>query len=152
MTQEPFAVGTPVRVKKHPTVDPKYDSWAGLEGIVVKSLNDYTQLYEVKVTKDSPTTGEGTRVGAIFRLGNLERIYTTRDAAVEHPDYYGGGNNPYEVIKVIEAWGLGFVLGNVVKYVARAGKKPGNSELQDLKKARDYINKRIEKLEENNGK
>ena len=52
---------------------------------------------------------------------------------VNHPPHYGG-DNPYETIKVIEAWGLGFHLGNVVKYVARAGKK--DDALEDLKKAR----------------
>lgn len=46
-------------------------------------------------------------------------------SAVDHPPHYGGADSPYEVIKVILAWGLGFCLGNVVKYVARAGKKRG---------------------------
>lgn len=42
---------------------------------------------------------------------------------VDHPAYYGGANNPYEAIKVIEAWDLDFCLGNTVKYISRAGKK-----------------------------
>ena len=48
-----------------------------------------------------------------------------RQEAVDHPAHYGGENNPYEAIKVIEAWGLDedFYLGNAVKYIARAGKK-----------------------------
>lgn len=45
--------------------------------------------------------------------------------AVDHPAHYGGQDNPFEVIKVIDAWSLGFCLGNAVKYIARAGKKPG---------------------------
>ena len=40
--------------------------------------------------------------------------------SVNHPPHYGGEGNPYECIAVIEAWGLGFHLGNAVKYVARA--------------------------------
>lgn len=43
--------------------------------------------------------------------------------AVNSPAHYGGADNPYEAIKVIEAWDLGFCLGNTVKYIARAGKK-----------------------------
>ena len=39
---------------------------------------------------------------------------------------------------------LDFILGNVVKYVCRAGAKPGESRLDDLKKAQAYINKAIE--------
>lgn len=61
---------------------------------------------------------------------------------IHHPQHYGGGDNPYEAIKVIEAWGLGFHLGNTVKYIARAGKK-GN-RLEDLKKAAWYLNREIE--------
>ena len=71
-------------------------------------------------------------------------------ADTAHPDYYGGKDNPYEAIKVIEAWGLGFNLGNVVKYIARAGKK--GAALPDLIKARDYITFEIESLERKGGK
>lgn len=67
---------------------------------------------------------------------------------VNHPDHYqNGGDNTYEVIKVIDAWGLGFSLGNTVKYIARAGKKDPKKELEDLKKAAWYLNHEIEKLE-----
>ena len=37
-----------------------------------------------------------------------------------------------------------FDLGNVIKYVTRAGKKENNSELQDLNKAMEYLKRRIE--------
>jgi hypothetical protein len=64
---------------------------------------------------------------------------------VNHPPHYGGGDNPYEAIKVIEAWSLGFHLGNAVKYIARAGKK--GAAIEDLKKARWYIDRVIEMAE-----
>jgi len=57
---------------------------------------------------------------------------------VNHPDHYGGKENVYEAIKVIEAWELGFHLGNVVKYISRAGKKTKNTN-EDLKKAKWYL-------------
>lgn len=72
------------------------------------------------------------------------------DQNVQHPIYYGGADDPYEVIKVIEAWNLGFHLGNTVKYISRAGKKDGNSATQDLKKALFYLNREIELLEKQN--
>jgi hypothetical protein len=62
--------------------------------------------------------------------------------AVNHPLHYGGKDNPYEAIKVIEAWELGFNLGNTVKYISRAGKK-GN-RLEDLKKAAWYLQRELE--------
>ena len=64
--------------------------------------------------------------------------------SVNHPDHYGGAENPYEAIKVVEAWGLNFCLGNVVKYISRAGKK--GKGLEDLKKAR-YMDREIANLE-----
>lgn len=69
------------------------------------------------------------------------------DQNVQHPIYYGGADDTYEAIKVIEAWNLGFHLGNTVKYISRAGKKDGNSATQDLKKALFYLNREIELLE-----
>lgn len=68
--------------------------------------------------------------------------------AVDHPKHYGGAENPYEVIKVIEAWKLGFDLGNAVKYIARAGKKGKKAKtIEDLKKARWYLDRKISNLE-----
>lgn len=68
---------------------------------------------------------------------------------VNHPSHYGGGDNTYEVIKVIEAWDLDFHLGNTVKYISRAGKKDQDKELQDLKKALWYLERKINNLENN---
>ena len=64
---------------------------------------------------------------------------------INHPAHYNTGK--YEVIDVIEDWGLGFHLGNVVKYLARAGKKQNSSELTDLKKAQWYLEREIKRLE-----
>lgn len=63
---------------------------------------------------------------------------------VDHPAHYGGSDNLYEAIKVIEAWDLGFNLGNAVKYVSRAGKK--DDIIQDLEKARWYLDREIQNL------
>jgi len=67
--------------------------------------------------------------------------------SVNHPDHYGGADNVYEAIKVIDAWSLGFALGNTVKYISRAGKKDQSKELEDLKKALWYLQHHINKLE-----
>ena len=67
---------------------------------------------------------------------------------VNHPEHYRfGKDNEYEAIKVIDAWGLGFSLGNTVKYISRAGKKDPTKELEDLKKAKFYLEHHIETLE-----
>jgi hypothetical protein len=70
----------------------------------------------------------------------------TEPNTVNHPEHYGGEDNPYEAIKIIEAFGLGFCLGNTMKYLVRAGKK--GSALEDLKKARWYLSREINRMEE----
>lgn len=65
---------------------------------------------------------------------------------VNHPQHYGGEDNPYEAIKVIEAWDLDFCLGNTVKYISRAGKKDPDKNIQDLEKAKWYLERKISQL------
>ena len=75
--------------------------------------------------------------------------HTTHNEYVNHPQHYGGASNTYEVIKVIEALGMDFHLGNTFKYIARAGKKGTDKEIQDLKKALWYLERKIQLLESN---
>ncbi|MFZ9393365.1 MAG: DUF3310 domain-containing protein [Ilumatobacteraceae bacterium] len=65
--------------------------------------------------------------------------HPTSNTAVDHPPHYNVGK--YEVIDVIEDWRLGFNLGNVIKYVARAEHK--GRELEDLDKAAWYLAREI---------
>ena len=77
---------------------------------------------------------------------NLRKeVEKPRKETVDHPEHYGGKENPYEVIKVIEAWRLGFNLGNCLKYLYRSDKK-GN-RLEDLKKALWYLNRETSRVE-----
>lgn len=69
---------------------------------------------------------------------------------IDHPAHYGGADNPYEAIKVIEAWGLWFCLGNTVKYISRAEKK--GAPIEDMKKARWYLDREIANREASNAR
>lgn len=71
-----------------------------------------------------------------------------REEAVDHPEHYGGKDDPYEAIKVIEAWDLGFHLGNTVKYISRAGRKDPGKTIEDLEKAQWYLDRKIKALRE----
>lgn len=76
--------------------------------------------------------------------GDLEPRFGESDPHVDHPEHYGGADDPYEAIKVIERIGLGygFCVGNALKYIKRAGKKGDREDLlTDLKKARWYTNR-----------
>ena len=70
-------------------------------------------------------------------------FYVQKSDSVNHPSHYGGEDNPYEVIKVCEAWltrdeFIGAMKFQIWKYTARAGKK--NSESEDYAKAQWYSN------------
>jgi hypothetical protein len=60
---------------------------------------------------------------------------------VNHPAHYKAGG--VETIDFIEAKDLNYRLGNVIKYVSRAGKK-NSDPVQDLEKAAWYLNREIE--------
>ena len=63
---------------------------------------------------------------------------------VSHPSHYTEGN--IEVIDYIEDKEFNFNLGNVVKYVSRAGKKDVNKTIQDLEKGAWYLDREIKRL------
>ena len=69
----------------------------------------------------------------------------TQPDSVNHPNHYNSGR--IEVIDFIEDKGLGFHLGNAVKYISRAGRKDPARTVEDLRKAAWYLNRQIERLE-----
>jgi len=71
---------------------------------------------------------------------------TPRTDMVNHPPHYTSGG--IDTIDFIEAKQLGYHLGQVIKYVSRAGKK--NDALEDLKKARWYLDREIGRMESKN--
>ena len=73
----------------------------------------------------------------------MTRSELSQHDPVSRPQHYTFG--AIEVIAAIEAWGLGFVLGNVVKYVARAAHK--GKYLEDLRKARWYLDREIQRVQ-----
>lgn len=74
-------------------------------------------------------------------------IEIRKQESIDHPSHYGG-DTVYETIKVIDAWRLNFNLGNAVKYISRAGKKDKSKTLEDLKKARWYLDREIKSMEQ----
>lgn len=65
---------------------------------------------------------------------------------VNHPKHYQSPK--IEAIDVIEAFALNFSLGSAVKYILRAGRKPGEDAVEDLKKAAWYLRREAARLEE----
>jgi len=71
----------------------------------------------------------------------LQSSVTTPDLVNKPPHYTDGG---VDTLKFIEAKDLNFRLGNVVKYISRAGKKLGTDPVQDLEKALFYLKREID--------
>lgn len=69
---------------------------------------------------------------------------------ISHPEHYTYSD--IEPIDAIQSWNLDFCLGNVVKYIVRAGRKEGNTILDDLRKARQYLDFEIEFLQNDSDK
>lgn len=63
---------------------------------------------------------------------------------VNHPPHYNAHPSGVECIDVVEH--MNFNLGNAVKYIWRAGLKPTSSDVEDLQKARWYIDREIQRL------
>lgn len=68
------------------------------------------------------------------------------EETVNHPKHYAGDIEP---IDLIEAQDLNFNRGNVIKYVTRAGKKNTTKELEDLNKAKWYLEREIRRVSKN---
>ena len=57
------------------------------------------------------------------------------------PEYYRNGN--FDVIDVTNKFQMNFNLGNVLKYIVRAGYKNPQKHLEDLTKAKEYLEREI---------
>lgn len=76
-----------------------------------------------------------------FDILEINKKNNANEDVVNHPSHYTYGG--IEVIDVIEAFNLDFHRGNVVKYVLRAGKKDPLKEIEDLEKAKWYLERYI---------
>ena len=86
--------------------------------------------------------------GCIMSKAEMQEFLKPKNDPVNHPSHYTDGK--IEVIDFIEDKNLNFHLANAVKYISRAGKKDPSKEIEDLKKARWYLDRYIQKLESDN--
>lgn len=101
---------------------------------------DDQPLMRVTVTPGGSSVGvraDNLRIDPLVDLPETEQF--------DHPRHYGGADDPFEVIKVIEAWDLNFSLGSALKYIRR--RKEKGDELINLKKARWCIDREIQRME-----
>lgn len=123
-----------------------------------KAISEYCSMREVCIydNEQCPLYNVYNEEGNCYDTNDkIERNYeilfgkaTTTTTDPIKPDYYN--DSKISPIDVIEDWNLDFCLGSALKYIKRAGKKEGNSLLQDLKKVKWYIERkiRVSELEE----
>jgi hypothetical protein len=116
--------------------------------VTAKEYAELVNLLRCCVVESTVNDLQEARTRDILRRNEAERRSgEDRREMVNHPLHYGG-DVPHEVWKCLSAWGLeaDAMLWTAVKYIARAGKKSPN-KLEDLKKARWYLDNRIQQLE-----
>ena len=116
---------------------------------MAEMYNKNQEMYKdyIRKTEASPYVGRDPFAGTKPTAVTVPDC--TAKASPLRPAHYGCDGNVYEVFNVLEAWGLDkdAYIFNVVKYVARAGKKDQAKELEDLKKAAFYLDRKIKNLE-----
>ena len=101
------------------------------------------ELKNIPSETDSTDFNDGYDYGILRAITLVEKLDDNTNTT---PKHYQGTIQP---IDLINAQDLNFNLGNVVKYVCRAGKKQGENVLSDLEKAKNYINYEIERIKKN---
>ena len=103
--------------------------------MVIKDLNPYADGMDnfLEKLKEDYTVSTDTK-DVVYENSIFDNV--------NHPAHYTDGN--IEVIDFIEDKKLPYHLGNVVKYICRAGKKDPKTEVEDLEKAAWYLNRYLE--------
>ena len=122
-----------------------------VQDVINKKIDEFNNLSEetasVYTEEERNKVKEATK--KVFKKHS--EAFSKLSKRIDHPPHYGG-DKTYEVIKVLEAWNLDFHLGNVLKYICRAGIKNKETEIEDLEKAMWYLQRKIDKLKEKNGR
>ena len=113
-------------------------------------MNKQEYISKLKKLLESPSELQGTDLDTFYNMAiksaiHLAEYLDEQQSSANNPPHYQGSIQP---IDLINAQDLNFNLGNVVKYVCRAGKKQGENILTDLEKAKDYINFEIERVKQ----
>lgn len=110
---------------------PKIEDLELVETALARQAREYREVLEAD---DEPTKGPHEPFVEAIKSFKFEDD-------VNHPAHYNSGK--IEVWDFIYDQGLGYALGNAVKYISRSGKKAGNSKVKDLRKAIAFLEREI---------
>jgi hypothetical protein len=131
------------RIRAYFTKNPKAKPADAVKALDVKPANVYVVRSKMKLeaTAKPEPAWETLAVSTSSQPTTLGAVQEPKEDMVNHPPHYKGGG--IETIDFIEAKGLNYRLGNVVKYITRADHK--GDRMEDLKKALWYLQREIEK-------
>ena len=108
---------------------------------IIKAVTEVKQALDVIEKKPTKLIIQPQHKDTAMKLlAELDAAEKKLDLVNKPPHYTDGG---VDTLKFIEAKDLNYRLGNVVKYISRAGKKVGSDPVQDLEKARFYLEREI---------
>lgn len=105
---------------------------------IMMSMDDLPKIKPLSKKRDDGLLSKVMVIDELHKYGKEDNV--------NRPAHYTDGK--IEVIEYIEDKKLGFCLGNAIKYISRAGKKDPSKEIEDLQKAKWYIERRIKQLKE----
>ena len=117
--------------------------------VLIKRMADFIKDHESEIHEDFKFGMEESAKEKVKQQCNCLVSDDSSDSGpvlynpVSNPSHYTSGRK-YEPRKVIEDWDLSFYLGNVVKYISRAGRK--DNAVEDLEKAQQYLDWEIVRL------
>ena len=132
-----------------------YEGWRNEDGDIAFKCESGLEWFVIDGEYDAEILSESDKAQsrrddlAVKRANDAEVIQSAADAIDStitnkvNPGHYSGDL----VMQVIEERDLNFALASIVKYVARAGSKPGEDRLTDLRKAEWYLKREIDRLE-----
>ena len=106
---------------------------------ITRIVNNLDGTKEVRCSMDDGQFMSGAILEDFLKW--FEKCEEEKNSSHTTPNHYRLNPEPIEVIR---GWDLGFCLGNVIKYIARAGRKAGESRDKDLHKAMEYLRMELE--------
>lgn len=115
------------------------------KGTSLKVICDYTTYFDAMEENGGVWAFDFKEWEKAENENQLKNII--KEDVVNMPKHYQSKTGKIQAIEVIEEFSLGYNLGNVVKYVLRAGKKDPAKHIEDLRKSVFYLQREIKNLE-----
>ncbi|WP_406305800.1 DUF3310 domain-containing protein [Streptomyces sp. NBC_00885] len=144
-----YKAGDKVMVARPTQPTARTDEYQGFRGVIYSVNSHITAPYPYGVKLHVNGRAKFLNMAEDELMFAAGSIADSGSSTVDHPAHYTWLPNGIEVIDIAEH--LNFNRGNAVKYISRAGRKATSAELEDLRKARWYVEREIQRVEKRDG-